>query len=105
MSNTEQTNIQNTSSEILLSQSDQMIEDMMEEHIEQLLKIINKNNENHENNDIIIKTIIELLYEKYMSEEELECNGVTQINIRKAKDKLESFRGDDEKICKYLYEN
>jgi hypothetical protein len=102
MSNTEQTKIQNTSSEILLSQSDQMIEDMMEEHIEQLLEIINTNNQNQ---DRIIKAIIELLYEKYMSQKELECNGATKINIRKAKDKLESFRSDDEKICKYLYEN
>ena len=84
----------------LLRYKFQMEEDMKEERILNLLDIITDRKKDQK---IIIKSIVELLYNDYSTEEEIEGLGIEKEIIDMAKEKIASL--SDEDMSFYLYEN
>lgn len=78
----------------------QMEEDMKEENIQNLL---DRANNTKKDQKIRIKAVVELLYNDYSTEEEIESLGVEKEIIDMAKEKIASL--SDEDMSFYLYEN
>jgi hypothetical protein len=78
----------------------QMIDDMKEENIINLLDIITDTKKDQK---IRIKAVVELLYNDYSTEEEIESLSVEKEIIDMAKEKIVSL--SDEDMSFYLYEN
>jgi N12 class adenine-specific DNA methylase len=78
----------------------QMEEDMKEENIMNLTDTITNRKKDQK---IRIKAVVELLYNDYSTEEEIESLGVEKEIIDIAKEKIASL--SDEDMSFYLYEN
>ncbi len=78
----------------------QMEEDMKEENIMNLIDTITNRKKDQK---IRIKAVVELLYNDYSTEEEIESLGVEKEIIDMAKEKIASL--SDEDMSFYLYEN
>jgi hypothetical protein len=77
-----------------------MEEDMREENIMNLTDTITNRKKDQK---IRIKAVVELLYNDYSTEEEIESLGVEKEIIDMAKEKIASL--SDEDMSFYLYEN
>jgi hypothetical protein len=77
-----------------------MEEDMKEENIMNLIDTITNRKKDQK---IRIKAVVELLYNDYSTEEEIESLGVEKEIIDMAKEKIASL--SDEDMSFYLYEN
>ena len=78
----------------------QMEEDMREENIMNLTDTITNRKKDQK---IRIKAVVELLYNDYSTEEEIQSLGIEKEIIDMAKEKIASL--SDEDMSFYLYEN